>query len=129
MFYILLILSLNFILTTILFKFMNLIPEVCHWLGGGLDINLIISEMFIVFLIAILLMMINRVIRKFFAIPFYMLFTPLYGLVMMLMIKAINPTFKPLELMPGRLLFLGLYFILLCGYPFAENYLKKKSDQ
>lgn len=124
--HILLIMSLNFILTTIFFNLINLIPEVRHFLIGDFNINLITWEMFLVLVIAILLMIIDRSIRKYFKIPFYMLFTPLYGLVLMLIIKAINPTLEPLEIMPGRLLFFGLYFILLCSYPLVENYLKHK---
>ena len=126
MFYILFILSFNFILTTLLFKFILIIPVFRQGLGGGLNPNLIIPEMLVVFLIAMILVIIDRSIRKFFRIPFYMLFVPLYGLVLMLMIKAINPTLEPLEIMPGRLLFFGLYFILLGSYPLVENYLKHK---
>lgn len=126
MFYILLILSFNFMLTTLLFKLMSIIPAIRQGLGRALNPTLIIPDMLVVFLIAMILLFIDRSIRKFFGIPFYMLFTPLYGFVMMLLIKIINPTLEPLEIMPGRLLFFGLYFILLCGYPLIETYLKHK---
>ena len=126
MFYVLIILSLNFILTPVLFKLMSIIPVIRQGLGGGLNPNLIMPDMLVVFLIAMILVIIDQSIRKFFGIPFYMVFTPLYGFVMVMLIKIINPTLEPLEIMPGRLLFFGLYFSLLCGYPLIEIYLKHK---
>lgn len=124
--YVYFILSLNFILTTILFNLMNLIPEVNKYLCGGLSTTIITWEMLWLLVIAISLMMVDRSVRKFFGIPFYMVFAPLYGLVLMLIIKTINPTLEPLELMEARLLFFGLYFVLLGGYAWVETYLKPK---
>ena len=124
--YILLILSLNFISTAIVFNLINLIPEVHYYLAGDFNINSITSEMIILLLIVMMILVVDQWIRRCFSIPFYMLFTPLHVLIVTAIVKIINPTFEPLEVMPGRLLFLGLYFILLCGYPFVENCLKHK---
>lgn len=119
--YILLILSLNFIITAIVFNLINLIPEVHYYLAGDFNINSITYEMVILLLIVMMILIVDQRIRRCFSIPFYMLFAPLYVLIVMTIVKIINPTFEPLEVMPGRLLFLGLYFILLCGYLFVKN--------
>lgn len=124
--YILLILSLNFISTAIVFNLINLIPEVHYYLAGDFNINSITSEMIILLLIVMMILIVEQRIRRFFSIPFYTLFAPLYVLIVMIIVKIINPTFEPLELMPGRMCFLGLYLILLFGYPFVENWLNHK---
>lgn len=124
--YILLILNLNFVATMILFNLINLIPDVRHFLIGEFNVNLVTWEMFWVLMIIILILVIDRKIRKIFRIPFYPLLMPLYGGVLLFIIKIINPTLSPLEIMSARLLFWGLYFVLLSGYPSVETYLRHK---